>query len=457
MPRNLTRHAFCAGPDEARPHTRIGGFVGLFISIYYANAGLLVLGALGLLTAVIVQFGWGAICWLAPLIIWAAAEFRHWYYHERLLCLREPECAIGTVASEPTIATDGDSKLNLLLAPHDRLAFEESLIQHLDRNRAMLQDPANFPPNFTPPAVPTLNELTNDPAKLPDYVDDLRPAENMWNQVTIGVIDTLMLNPARNFFNRFYRKDAAHITDPATWNYIPVDFAAPDPPAGTWQDPNAQSTQSFPNPVDGGSVKLNPMFRWDDDTRLPYMHTEIDGYWINVLVDDVIFLMGSFWILCLAFGPLIGIAIALALWLLKKLFDWLIGNDGDADEPDVDWDDPDFPGPDGVTGRPGDVVAVFGPWIMDTEHGIYFEIHPVQAYYLLALNEAGEPELVEENTGPNFDPTQVSDKDAIVMCEAITRAEQEDSPPTIEREGAALLSYGMTTRYGGGGANVPAM
>lgn len=52
-------------------------------------------------------------------------------------------------------------------------------------------------------------------------------------------------------------------------------------------------------------------------------------------------------------------------------------NDGGASEVDVDVEDPDFDTPPTAMSQ-GDVVFVFGDWIMDEQHGNYFEIHPVK-------------------------------------------------------------------------------
>ena len=132
-----------------------------------------------------------------------------------------------------------------------------------------------------------------------------------------------------------------------------------------------------------------------------------------------------------------------------------------ADEPDIDWDDPDFTGYPGVTETTGDVVVSFGSWIMDTEHQQYFEIHPVRAYYVLAQNPSGAdtPVLVDGNedqvvVGDNFDPTQIDNEIAVRICQIVARAEAQDPDSRVPVTGSTALSYGMTTRYGGGGNDI---
>jgi hypothetical protein len=207
------------------------------------------------------------------------------------------------------------------------------------------------------------------------------------------------------------------------------------------------------------------MFRFDISHLVPYLHCEVEGYYIKLLIDNLI-LAFSAWLAALIalwgilgpLAPLAALVIALLIFLFKWLIDQITGNDGDAGEPDVDWDDPDVPD-EGEVQRVGDVVVTYGNWIMDTEHYSYFEIHPVRAYYVIAQNSLGmEPVLVngnmeqEEFLHENFDPTQITRERADAICDIITRTEEDDEPPVIERTGGDALSYGMTTRYAGGGA-----
>ena len=272
----------------------------------------------------------------------------------------------------------------------------------------------------------------------------------MYNQIVIGLVDTLLLDSnvnaagePRNFMQRFYRLVAAAIPDLATQNAIPPDQDI----AVAWQDPDAKSN----NP-------LNPMFRFDNTHTVPYLHCEIEGNYLEILLDDFIVAFTAFTIGCAIFGPLVGAALGFLAWLFKKLWDWITGNDGDADEPDIDWDDPNFTGYDGVTEATGDVVVTHGAWIMDTEHHSYFEIHPVQAYFLIAKTALGNDPwvLVDGNEdqvvqGDNFDPTAIDAGMAKQICDIVARAEAQDPDSRVPVAGTAALSYGMTIYYAGGG------
>ena len=464
MPRHLDTYTKCAGPSVARPHTSIGGLSGFIISAWYFSGVLTIIGGLAFLVGIVFAAGPLGWCIAAAALIVALAEIKHWYYNERLLCIRDLECAIGTVISEPSAALDGDRKLNLMLAPFTQLEIRLALMAHLDRNRNMLTDAANFTDGFHPsgpPTLPTAAQMSGKPEDLQKYMKALvgtDPADsggesNMYNQTVVGLVDTLLLssnvdgngNP-KNFFERFYRKVSSVITDVSTFNAIAQD----NDNAVNWQGPNAMS-----------SAALNPMFRFDDNHTVPYLHCEVEGNYIEILLDDFIVALTAFTIGCVVLGPVGGAILGFLAWLFKKLIDWLSGNDGDAAEPDIDWDDPDFTGYPGVTETTGDVVVTFGHWIMDTEHHQYFEIHPVRAYYVIARNALGNDAsvLVDGNenqvvVGDNFDPSRIDAELAARICRIVASAEAQDPGSTVPVTGASALSYGMMTGYGGGGNDI---
>lgn len=464
MPRNLETFTKCAGPSVARPHTDMGGLAGFIISSWYFSGALTIIGGLALIIGLIVAqppFGW---CVMAIAIIVALVEIKHWYYNERLLCIRDEECAIGTVISEPTAAFDGDRKLNLMLAPFTQLEIRLALMQHLETNRAMLEDANNFTDGFHPggpSTLPTIAQMSGNPSLLQTYMSQLAGTDpndsggksDMHHQILVGLVDTMMLpsnvnanGEPKNIFERFYRKMDTVITDAATWNAIPQDYDA----TVNWQGPNAKS-----------ATALNPMARFANDHTVPYLHCEVEGNYVAILLDDFIVALSAFTVGCAILGPIGGAIVGFLAWLFKKLIDWITGNDGDAGEPDIDWDDPDFTGYPGVTESTGDVVVTFGHWIMDTEHHNYFEIHPVRAYYVIAKNVLGAdtPVLVDGNedqvvTGDNFDPTLISSEEAARICKIITDAERQDPDSKIPASSTEALSYGLMTQYAGGGNDI---
>jgi hypothetical protein len=468
VPRGIPTYVECAPPGEAKSHQQLGGIAGLVANAFLANGVLTVAGLLALLIVLVLlnnPLTWAAF---GLTVIAGLEQLKDWYYNWRLLCIRDRDCAVGTVISEPEAAFDGDRKLNLLLAPHTQSQCVEMLLDHIATNEAMLIDNANFndPPFHTSaPALPVAAQRENDFNVLRGYMTDLQSSDpddgdagsNMVRQLRIGVMDRLMSDPARNFYNRYNRKDAAHIP-PGTplWDAIPEDFD----PGVNWQGPGAQSGSIHFNPYLQRDETLNPQFRYGTEHLVPYLHCEIDGYYIKLLIDNLILAFSVWLAAMLLFGPLVGLGIALLALALKWLIDLITGNDGEPDEPDVDVDDPDVLD-DAVLASAGDVVVTYGNWIMDTEHHNYFEIHPVRAYYLIARNSLGrEPVLVDGNLEQeefgheNFDVTEIDAVRADDICRIITRGEEGGTDDVILRSAPDALSYGMAAHYAGGRAGV---
>ncbi|HET6223413.1 MAG TPA: hypothetical protein VFE11_14670 [Dongiaceae bacterium] len=456
MPAHLETFSSCAGPNDAVPHGRMGGIPGLFIAAWTTSTLTKLITAIAGGALWILLFASPAtICVVAGIAIIAAAQIKFWYYNRRLLCVRERDCVVGMLLAEPSVSTDGDRKLNVLPAPITKADARSALAVHLDTNRTMLADAGNFPAAQFPagaPVLPGLAELADgDPTDLVAYMKALvgqteenedRPS-NIFNQIVIGVVDRLMAVPGLRVYERHLRKLAGDIPSVATFGYIPVDFAPAANPSGNWADADAKNDADFPNPVDDRTDKLNPMFRFDTDHVVPYLHCEIEGNKIAIWMDDIITAAAGILLGCVIFGPLGGYLGGLIFYLLKKLLDWLTGNDGDAGDPDVDWDDPSDE-PDGASGDAGDSLLVYGNAIMDTEHGQYFEIHPIRAYYVMG----------KDGVPGSFDIKDIDDQEAIAKCLRASTAEEEDRPPVILRTHGALLSWGTDTRYAGGAPQI---
>jgi hypothetical protein len=87
---------------------------------------------------------------------------------------------------------------------------------------------------------------------------------------------------------------------------------------------------------------------------------------------------------------------------------------------------------------------IYGNAIMDTEHGQYFEIHPVRAFYVMG----------KDGVPGSFDPADIDDRDAIAKCIRVGSAEEDDRPGVILRDHGALLWWGATTRYAAGAPQI---
>lgn len=470
MPRDIPTYSTCAGPGVARSHQQLGGIAGTIATGWFQHRLLTVTAILAVLVGLVLlssPWGWAA---LYVTIIAGLNEVKDWYYNFRLLCLRDRDCAIGTVVAEPEASFDGDRKLNLALAPYSQGQVVEALLDHVAVNEAMLIDNANFndPPfHASAPPLPVAAQRENDFGIMRGYLkalqgsdpDDGDAESRMFRQLLIGLADRLMSDPARNFYNRHYRKDPGYIPPGSALDAaVPPDFD----PTVNWAGPGAQSSLTAFNPYLGVTDSLNPMFRFDRDHMVFYLHCEVEGYYIKLLIDNLILAFTAWMaaLLALSFlgpwAPLAALGVALLVFLLKWLFDEITGNDGDADEPDVDVDDPDVVD-DAVLASAGDVVVTYGNAIMDTEHHNYFEIHPVRAYYLVARNSLGnEPVLVngnveqEEFGHENFDVREIDAARADEICRIITRGEEGTPDDVILRTSGEALAYGLTTTFAGG-------
>jgi hypothetical protein len=510
MPRGLPRFAFCAGPGDAKSHKTIGGLLGFLIGLWFSSATAAIFFSvfLGFVIPILLLGGCLGVIPAVITIVALLQEAKDWYYHERLLCIEDRNnCVVGSVLVEPEVSTDGDRKLNLLLAPFTEAECFELLCRHLNDNEGLLNSPAPFiEQQFFPGAppvqfVPFNADILDDPnaspderraerKKVADYLRAIRghdeedddATSKAYNNMLIGWMDRLLdasnvdkNNQPKNFQGRFYRKDP-NVIPPGTplSDAIPPDFD----PATPWQAVDGSLspvTQNNPYEDSFQPRPLNAMFRFDHsreadpenpDRLLPYLHCEIDGNWVQLFLDELSLAISSFgvayfflcialpWPLSLLAGPIAAL-LALLIFLLQR---WLDGGSdrGQAEPPDVEYDDPDNFGESGDS-LDGDLVTILGPWIMDTEHTQYFEIHPVEAYYVVARNGRGAIELFDsaaeqiESGSERLHNGMVDATMAAVICGMANQAEGEDPPPVITRTAPTLLSHGLRTNYGGGG------
>jgi hypothetical protein len=499
MPRGLPRFAFCAGPGDAKSHKTIGGLLGAIISLWFSSkaVAIFVAAVLGLVIPILLLGPCFGIIPATIAIVALLQDAKEWYYRFRLLCIEDRNnCVLGSVLHEPAASLDGDRKMDLLLAPFTEPECFETLATHLNANPVLLNTDATFddppffngtrPVEFQPFDADILSDPNAEPAdrraerqKIADYLKAIQgsdPADGdatskIYNNILIGWMDRL-LDPAntngggqpKNFQGRYYRKDPTVIPAGTTLS----DAIPPDYDPGTpWQAADGSLspvTRNNPYEVDHQPRPLNAMFRFDQTRLLPYLHCEVDGNYLQLLFDELSLSVTTFGIaygfMCFLLPPYISIPVAIILALLIFLLQrWLDGGGdrGQAEPVDVEFDDPDNFGEDGQQ-LDGDLVAIFGPWIMDTEHAQYFEIHPVSAYYILGRQaRSGAIDLFDSSAEQRESATErlhnglVDAAMVSAVCAAVNQAEGEDPGPVILRTVPAVLSHGLTTRWGGGG------
>jgi hypothetical protein len=344
----------------------------------------------------------------------ALIQFKFWYYNRRLMCVEQGVCAAGTVVGQPFDAFDGDRKIDMLIAPFDVPETEQLLIEVLDDMRGTL------------PNVPDLIDLQNRQVRF-GYIRGLSDAQ--LKEVYIGLADNKMFSQAGREFQRHYYRRDQNIMGNAAFSNSPDDNAA--------------------NPADS-----NPMFRYtpeeggdpEENVLVPWLHCEVEGNrmerWLENILVGWIAGLAAFTALCVACeiislgaldflcGPLAGLAaaaVAFLAWLLSHFIN--DPNDGVANDVDVDVEDADFDTPP-AEARRGDVVFMFGDWVMDTEHDQYFEVHPVKAYYLLCrdIDDPDQWVLSEEVQAAacEFNVRELIAADMERMCKIVQAVENTD-------------------------------
>ena len=409
MPRNLPYYTECAPPGDAYQYDTAGNiFLTALIAIIVGGIGG---GAYAIIMAILgYAASWGCAIGvgIGALAIYGIVDFKYWYYNKRLMCIKHDQCAVGSIVSEPTDALDGDRKMNILVAPFIAAQTEQLIIEMMDDMRAEL------------PGLPDVIDLQNRQVRVGYILGmDSSKRKEMYIRLTE---EKMFTNAANSYQKKYYRRDLAIIGQDAF-------------------DHSDDDTLAAANP--------NPMFRHNEGSGkmiVPYMHCEIEGNrlarWLdNVLVGVIagfvaytafcvlceVITMGALDFLCGWAGGVIAAIIALLAWLISHFIN--DPDDGVAGSVDVDIDDIDYDTPDSIT-RQGDVVIMYGDWIMDTQHDQYFELHPVKAYYLLCQgsHREGDWDLSEEIPASDCEllPDRITGDDLDRMCRIVQAVENTD-------------------------------
>ena len=421
MPRNLPQFTHCAPPGNAHPMD--AGSIAMLAFVALVGAAVIGGAAFTILTAIageIASAGCVAGAAVAGLLIVGLLDFKDWYYNHRLMCIRHDECSCGTVVAAPHDSTDGDRKLDILIAPFQVEETEQLQIDTLVEMGAAGELPA----------VPDAIDLQNRTVRF-GYMRGRSHAEQ--TRVQMNLVDNHMFNqPGRDFLRHLYRRVEAVMGTPA--------FTHSDDDRLVAASPNAMFRV---NPQEGADPEENQL--------VPYMHNELEGDKLARILDNVLVAVLAFLAAFLALCILCELAILdptglLCGWVggaLAALFAfliWLLSNlindpdDGTASNPDVDVEDPDFDTPPTEMSQ-GDVVYLFGDWIMDEEHGQYFEIHPIKAYYLLCRGmwDPDDWVLTEEGAASacTFDIRDLTAADFDRLCRIVKAVETTDPDDTV--------------------------
>ncbi|HXI64819.1 MAG TPA: hypothetical protein VNH14_09950 [Gemmatimonadales bacterium] len=454
MPNNLPHFTTCASPGAAYKYTA-GDAITTLMAV-----GLVAYIALAIVTVSLLNLC-AAIAALCVGLIAALDNLNYWFYNERLMCIRPNRCAVGTVAGDPFDACDGDRKIDILIAP---FGFREVEREMLEASATALSA-AN--PGF--PAPPP--DFVNSRASRLSYVfSTLNDAQR--RRLYLDVVHNQMFAPYpnRRFQAHYYVRDRVVMGDPAYLNSPPDDLASADPNPMFRYEREPGPPPPFIAEVFCEWLLGEPMEEPHEERLVPYMHCEVEGNRFARGIENLkltIFAFGATWatvcylcsaavgglsLACAAVAAVAALFVALITWLLSKVFN--DPNDGEAGAISVGL--PEVPDADarGSKDEVGDLVCVIGDWIMDVEHDVYFEMHPVKAWYRIAKDPRGDPRHDDDGTGPphghghgqdgghghDLDVRDLTDKDVSEMCSVATSAEAGDPEITPKYGTTAALS-----------------
>jgi hypothetical protein len=456
MPRNLDHFTRCAKPGEefTVPYGPLilvfilmGGVGGI---IAYALATQVAEGKTPCSPA-----GYAAIAAIVAALVSDLLVLKDWYYNNRLMCIRDNQCAVGSVVGHPFAACDGDRKIDTLIAPFRPSEVDGPMMSQAVRTVASAD--ASFP------TVPT--DLESNHARRLEYVHELLSVEQR-RRVFLELVHNIMLNPAvnpgRDFQSRFYRREPPPVMDQDAFDHSP-----PDKPT----DANPNALFKYDGQSEGGEGTAEALCRvivgFEEEGEptkrlIPFMHCEVEGDRVGATINAVIAALLSWLVLfliacaiCEALGGHPGVcsivagALSLLLALLLFfLFRELMQDGTEAGDVDVDVPDPTATDPDSAAAA-GDVVFVFGKWIKDVEHTEMYEIHPVKAWYLVCRDPNNVPTLSEPGAGGTpFDVTLLTTDAQVaelvrrqdIMCSMITKAETKDPDQILRLSSSSALS-----------------
>jgi hypothetical protein len=354
--RSYPHFTFCAPPGQNWRWTG-GDYVGILFTSFLAGAGLAFVEE-GIIAAIF-GGGLGVSCLITIGVIWAGIlgiyTFDDWYYHHRLMCIKERQCTVGTLVGTPHISEDdGDQKYDVLLAP-----FTIPETEQLFRD-VIAEHPEQYGVGPTDPGSQALGQ----------YISGYLTEKEQISLYMRVVREKMITQPGRDFQKKFWIRIKEEMGD-AQFDHTNDDtFAVTDP---------------------------DPIFRYDPNSHLaPYLHQELEGdklhRWLMNLVAGLWTALVAATATCaicnaLGGGKLCDVLtpiIAALLWFLAYLIAQAVNDpdDGNANQTDVGFSDPAFDG-DRPSIEIGDVILVYGDWIHDPNHDQYVELHPVRAIYMI--------------------------------------------------------------------------
>lgn len=419
----------CAVPGDSYSWNLVGTTFGNIL------VGTFLLGTpIGVIIGVILGTLGGAICGIGVALLVGlsstAYKFKFWYYNERLMCIDEKRCIIGTMVGNSHVSTDGDSKFDMLIAPFTVKEVHEYIIEELKADTTLF----GTGPGGAGYDVGNIGAVHN-------YIEEFISEKNRIELYSRVVHQRMFTGDAqRDYLKHMLIRDKDEMGESA-FLHSPSDKYLPDP--GESVNPMYRSTHTptgFFDDVTGGSDL--------SETLLPFLHCELEGNVLARFLENLAltFLLLAGVVAAACFGGPYGlIVVGILLVIIALLWKFNDGDEGDDSSPEdsgIDIGDADRE----AVVLEGDVLVIYGDWIMDEEHTKYFELHPIRAIHFVLKNNSDYEVIQELYEGfEGYDVSKILADEWATICGMVGRSEEADTVvnKTITNEQALVMMAGF--------------
>ncbi len=430
MPKNIQSWTTCLKQDENRSvpnYGDSGNWIGIGIESIFVGlvAGFIPAGALsGFFIYVLGQeatLGCIGGTWMLGGLVALFVSIIYWFDNERLRCMEESACAVGTVVHRPHSNDNGDLSFDIAVAPFSPLEQQEALRSEINSQHG------KTPLGAVMTYIFLASLLASQRLNL------------FWHMVGDHF---LKWPPDRRFQEKYF------IETP----FVESLFAGDKEPTPVYRCPSddRDEAEKWPIPSPVTDDHLQNMFVY-----LPCLiEGHVIGEWLRNLRNAMIAALAGFIIGCVvcmvftlgagewacgAVGAVVAAIFAFFAWLISHLTN--DPNDSKADNASG-IDNSDLAGGDApkTSAERGDVIVAFGSWVLNTLENQFYEIHPVKAWYLVCRGDTIFEKAQISSGGCHLDTSRMKSADYERICRMVHEAETVAPAQTSTRSFAAGLS-----------------
>jgi hypothetical protein len=430
MPKNIQSWTTCLPQDEnsfVTDYGKPGNWIGIGIQSILKGfvAGIASAGALTLFVEYVLGQSIGLGClggtWALGGLVYLFVEVIHWFDNERLRCMEESACAVGTVVHTPHSNNNGDLNLDIAVAPFSPLEQEEVLRSEIKSQHG---------------SAPLGSVMTYI------FLASLLASQRLnlfWHMVG----DHFLKWPSDRRFQDKYFIETQFVKDL---------FAGDKEPTPVYRCPSDDRDEaekwSIPSPITDGHLQNMFVYlpclieghvigEWLRNLRNAAI-AALAGFVIGCLV-CMVFTLGAGEFACAAVGAVVAAIFAFLAWLISHLTN--DPNDSKADNASgIDTSDAAGGDAPKTSAERGDVIVAFGSWVLNTLENQFYEIHPVKAWYLVCRGSTIFEKAQISSGGCHFDTSRMESADYERICRMIHEAETDVPAQTSTQSIAAGLS-----------------